>query len=404
MVAILALCWSVLALGGDASGALRAHPSVGFEPVPRSVATDPDGNVYLSNPQSNGQVQKFTSDGTLLARWGHFGSGREYYPYPRDIATDPAGNVYVADSNIGRLRVFTSGGNLIRQWRASAWDVAVDAGGYVYVINRIHLQKFTPDGSLVAMWGSSGHDDGQFGEPWGIATGASGNVYVADTYNNRIQVFTVDGSFVTAWGNYGHDPGQLILPYGIATDPTGNVYVADTGNNRIQKFTPGGGFIAAWGSPGRSPGRFLTPTSVATDPDGNVYVADAGEPYPDGGAARIQKFTPNGEFITQWWDAPALPRPGRPKIFTALRGKTTRRTAVFRFRSRQRDIHFQCRLKGKRVPRKLRFWRRCASPKRYAGLRPGGKAFQVRAVKDVEAGRAATRTWRIVKRGRRRSR
>jgi len=47
-----------------------------------------------------------------------------------------------------------------------------------------------------------------------------------------------------------------------------------------------------------------------------------------------------------------------------------------------------------------RAWRRCASPKRYAGLRPGVKAFRVRVVKEVEAGRAATRRWRIVKRGR----
>ena len=118
----------------------------------------------------------------------------------------------------------------------------------------------------------------------------------------------------------------------------------------------------------------------------------------DSGIARIQKFTPNGQFVTQWRGAPALPRPARPKLFSRLGGKTTRRTAVFRFRSRQRGLRFQCRLQGRRVPRRLRFWRRCASPKSYAGLRPGVKAFRVRVVEDIEPGKAAGRKWRIVKR------
>jgi hypothetical protein len=104
--------------------------------------------------------------------------------------------------------------------------------------------------------------------------------------------------------------------------------------------TPAGGLITAWGSIGRRPGRFIRPTFVATDPLGYVYVVDAAEGAHsagfDPGIARIQK--------------------------------------------------------------RLRFWRRCASPKRYAGLRPGVKSFQVRVFKDLEPGRAATRWWRIVKR------
>jgi len=421
VAATLTLCLSALALGGEASGAPPEPPSsvrpagvvddgiqplIGFEPVPRSVATDPAGTVYVSNPQGNGQVQRFTAGGTLLARWGHFGAGREYFPYPRDLATDPAGNLYVAESSIGRIRVFTPGGTLIREWPASALDIAVDAAGYVYAIGPDNLQKFAPDGSLVGQWGSSGSGDGQFGEPWGIATG-SGNVYVADTYRDRIEVFTADGSFVGAWGTAGKGLGQLAFPYGIATDPAGNVYVADTANDRVQKFTPAGALIAAWGSLGRRPGHFLLPTSIATDPAGNVYVADAAQGAHnagfDSGIARIQKFTPNGQFITEWRGAPALPRPGRPRIFSRLRGETTRRTAVFRFRSKQSGVFFQCLMTGRRVPRKLRSWRPCVTPKRYAGLRPGPKTFQVRAVKELEPGRAAERRWRIVKRGRRRS-
>ena len=401
MTTALALCWSVLALGGDAIAAPRAHPSVGFEPGPLSVATDPAGNVYLSDPQANGQIQKFTPDGTLLARWGHFGWNPGNYLDSRAIATDAAGNVYVA-MRVSGVRVFTSDGSFIRQWSAATRAIATDPAGYVYVIGggrSERVEKFTADGSLVTKWGGGGGP--HFSEPWGIATGASGNVYVADTYGNKIQVFTADGSFVTAWGDYGHGAGQLVFPYGVATDPAGNVYVADTANNRVQKFSASGKFIGILGSAGRGPGHFDIPTSVATDSAGNVYVADAGEPYPAGSGARVQKFTPDGKFVTQWGNAPALPRPARPRVFATLGAKTARRSAVFRFRSRQRDVGFQCRLTGKRVPGKLRFWRSCVSPRRYVGLRPGRKVFLVRVVKDLEAGKVASRSWRIVKRGRR---
>ena len=69
-----------------------------------------------------------------------------------------------------------------------------------------------------------------------MATDASGNVYVADYYNNRIQKFDVNGVFLTAWGSLGSGNGQLFLPSGVATDGSGSVYVADTYNHRIQKF------------------------------------------------------------------------------------------------------------------------------------------------------------------------
>ncbi len=412
---MLALGLAVLALAGGVAGAAGEPPSnvrpaggsdgidplIGFEPVPRSVATDPAGTVYLSNPQGNGQVQRFTSDGALLARWGHFGYGRGGFPYPRAIATDPAGNVYVAESSIGRIRVFTPAGGPIREWAASARDVAVDAAGYVYAIGTSQVQKFAPDGTLVAQWGSSGSGDGQFGEPWGVAAG-SGKVYVADTYAGRVEAFTADGGFVGGWGSGGKAMGRFGYAYGIATDPAGNVYVADTTNARIEKFTATGGFLTAWGSAGRRPGHFDLPTSVATDPAGYVYVADAGEGDAhgagyDAGIARVQKFTPDGQFVTQWRGAPARVL-GRPKLVSPLHGRTTRRSAVFRFRSRQRGVYFECRLGGERVPGKRRAWRRCVSPRRYGGLRPGVKSFQVRVVKDLEAGRTATRWWRIVKR------
>ena len=158
--------------------------------------------------------------------------------------------------------------------------VAVDrSSGNVYVADTYNnrIQKFTSDGKMVlANWGSYGPDPGQFAYPWGIAVDSSGNVYVADNYNSRIQEFSSDGKTVLAnWGSKGSDPGLFNRPLGIAIDPLGNVYVADTQNNRIQKFTTDGTtLLADWGSKGSDDGQFSEPLGVAVDSSGNVYVLD----------------------------------------------------------------------------------------------------------------------------------
>ena len=89
---------------------------------------------------------------------------------------------------------------------------------------------------FVREWGSSGTGDGQFGGAHGIEVDADGNVYVADTGNNRIQKFTSDGVFLMKWGSSGNSPGQFHHPHGIGIGPMGNLYVSETGNKRVQKF------------------------------------------------------------------------------------------------------------------------------------------------------------------------
>jgi hypothetical protein len=71
-----------------------------------------------------------------------------------------------------------------------------------------------------------------------VAVDADGNVYVADTNNNRIQKFTGNGVFLAQWGTFGYGGGQFDHPTGVAVDAAGNIYVSDTRNNRIQKFDP----------------------------------------------------------------------------------------------------------------------------------------------------------------------
>ncbi len=394
IVGLLVLCALAPPTAAAASSSGGAHASIGFEPVPLSVAADAAGHVYLSHPQGSSQIQQYSSDGTLLANWGSFArSGSALQP--RSIATDAAGDLYVADSSRDLLSVLGPDGGTLRQWKADSRDVAVGAGGVVYLAGPHEVQRFAPDGTLLSKWGTSGDGDGQFGSVYGLDTSPSGLVYVADTYSNRIQVFGADGTFLAKWGSYGSREGQFIYPYGIATDAAGDVYVADTANARIQKFTGSGVFLGSWGGHGRGPGRLFTPTSVATDPAGFVYVADAGEPYPDSGGARVQKFTAAGEFVAEWGDIPVR-RPPRPRLSGTVGRRTTKRFATFRFSSPQEGATFQCRLSGERVPAGLRRWSACSSPKSYARLLPGRKLFHLRALAANGKSGEARRSWLIV--------
>jgi DNA-binding beta-propeller fold protein YncE len=385
----LLLLFALGAQAGAAAGEGPARASVGFEPIPLSVAADGAGHVYLSDPLG-GSVLQYSGEGELLANRGGFASSGNPFE-PRGIATDAAGALYVADAPAGEIVVLGGDGGELRRWSArGGHDLAVGIDGSVYVAAMREVQRFSADGTLISKWSGPGNG---FGEIWGIDTSPSGLVYVADTYGNSIDVFTADGTFVTEWGGYGKGQGEFIYPYGIALSAAGEVYVADTVNDRVQRFSADGAFLGSWGGPGRAHGRFYTPTSVTTDPAGYVYVADRAGPYPNEGRARVQKFTPDGQFVKQWYDSP--PEPGRPRLSASVGHKTTKRSATFRFRSPVQGARFICRLSGDQVPRKLRGWRSCSSPKRYAHLRPGRKAFHVSAVNGTAVGPERKYSWLV---------
>src|SRR6185295_11539193 len=177
------------------------------------------------------------------------------------------------------------------------------------------LLTFAPSASASIQFDSQfgGLSDGSFRVPRGIATDSSGNVYVADSGNNRIQKFDSSGSFLAKWGSFGSGDGQFNSPRGIATDSSGNVYVADSANSRIQKFDSSGSFQSTWGwgvldgssafqictsscqagLGGSGDGQFNVPERLATDPSGNIYVADHN-------SNRIQKFDSSGNFLRMW--------------------------------------------------------------------------------------------------------
>ncbi|PYL09379.1 MAG: hypothetical protein DME33_04270 [Verrucomicrobia bacterium] len=105
---------------------------------------------------------------------------------------------------------------------------------------------------------------------------------------------------VTAFeGGHGNGRGQFDGPRAIATDSAGNIFVADTGNGRIEKFSPNGAFVT-------SIGQFEAPNGIAIDRAGNIYVAEIGSKH------RVQKLGPDGTLVAEW--APGLYGPRRIAI------------------------------------------------------------------------------------------
>ena len=157
-------------------------------------------------------------------------------------------------------------------------------------------------------WGTRGSGDGELMDPRGLAVDSDGNIYVADTSNNRIQKFDSSGTFLSKWGSFGSGDEEFQDPKGIDIDGEGNIYVADTYNHRVQKYTSSGTFLGWWGYDGTNtgwhdPGSGLTGVSGSNDgqftlvrdvgvsPEGLVYVVDT--------SLRVQVFTSNGAFVSQ---------------------------------------------------------------------------------------------------------
>jgi sugar lactone lactonase YvrE len=142
-------------------------------------------------------------------------------------------------------------------------------------------------------WGRQGTGTGDFYLPYGMTADSAGNIYIADTYNNRVQVFDASGTYRGSWGQKGIGQGSFVLPYDIAADKHGHVYVADTYNFRIQKFDTNGRFILQWGQKGAGTGQFAFLSGIAVGPEGSVYTTDAK-------MHRIQVFDRDGRYLRSW--------------------------------------------------------------------------------------------------------
>jgi lysophospholipase L1-like esterase/sugar lactone lactonase YvrE len=382
LLAPLVLAAFLLAPAGSASASITfdlqwgsAGIGNGQFALPQRVAADPGGQAYVTDTGNN-RIQEFSSSGAFGIKWGSTlpplgGSTDGQFLSPEGIAMDSYGDiVYVVDTNNSRIQKFSSAGTFLAKWGSSGsgngqfvspQGIATDSSDNVYVADagNNRIQKFDSSGTFITKWGSAGTADGQFSLPSGVATDPFGNVYVADAGNNRIQKFDSSGTFITKWGSAGTGNGQFgaSTTLDVATGFNGNVIVADTGNNRIQKFRPSGTFITTWGSLGTGTSQFNGPSGVAVDPSDHVYVVDRGN-------NRIQKFHESDTT------------PPETQIDSGPSGLTNDASPSFTFSSTEPSLlspGFECRLDSAD-------WASCASPKTYSSLSDGSHTFDVRAV------------------------
>ena len=286
---------------------------------PEGIAVNSAGNIFVSD---NAAIREITTSGMVSTFAGQVGipgstngvgTAAQFWT-PEGIAVDAAGNIYVAEDLPSRIRKISSGA-LVSNFAGGAGvfqdgmgttagfynprGVAVDSSGNIFVAdeNNNRIRMITPAGlvSTFAGTGNVGASNGPvtsatFHGPFHVAVDSSGNVYVADVFNDLIRKISTSGmvSTLAGSGSAGSADGMGTLasfgqPSGIAVDSNGNVYVADAPNKKIRKISPTGlvTTLAGTGLSGSTDGpgceaTFSLPGDVAVDSSGNVYVADTG--------------------------------------------------------------------------------------------------------------------------------
>jgi len=250
--------------------------------APRGVYADVTGNVYIGDTGDQ-RVRKVTVSGPTISTYAGGGSGNDggaatsaILSGNRDIAVDTAGNYYIADTGNNRIRK-VSGGTI---------TTVAGTGLAGYSGNNVNATAANVT----------------FKEPYGLSVDGSGNIFVADTNNEVIRKISAAGIITTVAGTPGQvcsiDPcgdggpatsAFLTFPTKAVVDNAGNLYIADSGDNRIRMVNPAGtistfaGTGAACDNPinpacgdggPATAAQLNQPFSVAIDSTGNVYIAD----------------------------------------------------------------------------------------------------------------------------------
>lgn len=186
---------------------------------------------------------------------------------------DDSGSViaggYLQGTGVGPQVIFLPGGESTLSTSALAYpsQIAVDASGNVYIAdtgnNRVLKETFSLGGYVESSIPTSA-----LASPTGVAIDGSGNLFIADTVNNRVLRETLaDGQFVESTV----PTSALQNPAAVAADGNGNIYIADYGNNRVLMESPSSGSYSETVIPTSA---LSFPSGVAADASGNVYIAD----------------------------------------------------------------------------------------------------------------------------------
>lgn len=268
-------------IGYSGDGGQATNANVGY---PADVAVDASGNIFIAQ-QFNYVIREVQTNGIIFTVAGNGNQGfsgdggaatNASLAGPTGVAVDVFGNIFIADEANSRVRkvgvngIITTvagngnttdsgdGGQAANAGVVYPNGVAVDASSNLFIAESTRIRKVNAAGiiSTVAGNGTSGYagDGGQataakLSNPAKLTVDASGNIFIADTYTNRIRKVGANGIISTIAGNgspgYSGDGGlatnaSLAYPSGVAVDPSGNVFIADWFNNRIRKVAFGG--------------------------------------------------------------------------------------------------------------------------------------------------------------------
>ena len=175
-------------------------------------------------------------------------------------------------------------------------DVACDSKNRVYILGRGNhpVVIFEEDGTFVSCWG-----EGHFRWPHGIYIDTDDKVWVTDSQTHTVEKFTLNGELLMRlgkrdWGTPLLRRGPFNMPTGLAVGPDGSLFISDGyANYLVHKFSPEGELLKTWGEAGTGPGQFALPHFIDVDGESRVYICDREN-------SRVQIFSPEGEYITEW--------------------------------------------------------------------------------------------------------
>jgi sugar lactone lactonase YvrE len=289
---------------------------------PYGIAVDSEGKLYIAD-QKVGAIFIFSTDETksvdLIKNGVH-----AHFVRIIGLAMDDNDRLFVSDPGLRHVLVFNKdhkAEDVITDGMAEPGGLAIDTRNrFLYVADTELDQVLVYDADtlkLLRKMGTAGQKHtltapGDFSKPAGVAVDAEGNLYVADTWNNRIQIFDADGQFVSTFGKPGDGPGYFSRPKGVALDGDGHIWVADGMQDRVQVFNKDGQLLIAFGGHGLLPGQFQGLVGISIDKRNRVFTTEI---FP----GRAQQF----QYVT---DAEADAE--RAKRAAEREKKSTEKTAV----------------------------------------------------------------------------